>query len=482
MTSYTNPREDAIVKAFMDQDFLLQNETARRLFHESAEGLPIIDFHNHLDPKAIYEDGNYRNITEAWLGGDHYKWRAMRAHGVSEALITGDGDDYEKFVAWADTVENCIGNPLYHWTHMELQRYFGIEKPLCKATAKEIWEKCNAALQTEAFSVRNLLRRMKCEVLCTTDDPLSDLQWHEKLRDEGFEILVLPTFRPEKAVGIEKEGYGAYIEELSKLTDIHIDGVQSLLLALKARLDFFIEHGCRVSDHSLENTFFVPATEQEVDALMKKRMSGHMLTEEECGKYHGYLYQQLGKLYADHDIVMQMHIGAIRNNSTRFYQRLGVDTGFDSVNDFAFAAQLSALLDGIDQQGQLPKVILYYLNTKDANMLAAMAGNFQSNEQGIRGKVQLGSAWWFGDHKHGMEYQMKCLADVGLLSTFVGMLTDSRSFLSFSRHEYFRRILCNMIGTWVENGEYPWQEAYLMQLVRCISYENSKDYFNFPAG
>lgn len=468
------------MKAFMDQDFLLQNETARRLFHEAAEGLPIIDFHNHLDPGVIYEDGNYHNITEAWLGGDHYKWRAMRAHGVPEALITGDGDDYEKFVAWADTVENCIGNPLYHWTHMELQRYFGIETPLCKATAKEIWNACNAALQTEAFSVRNLLRRMKCKVLCTTDDPLSDLRWHEKLKEDGFEILILPTFRPEKAVGIEKEGYTAYIGELSKLTHIHIDTVESLLAALKERLDCFIAHGCRVSDHSLENSFFVPTTEQEVDVLLKRRLSGQVLTEEECGKYHGYLYQQLGKLYADNDIVMQLHIGAIRNNSTRFFKRLGPDTGFDSVNDFEFAAQLSSLLDAIDQEDRLPKVILYYLNAKDANMLAAMAGNYQSNEDGIRGKIQLGSAWWFGDHKHGMEYQMQCLADVGLISTFVGMLTDSRSFLSFSRHEYFRRILCNMIGRWVEDGEYPWHEAYLMHLVRAISYENSKNYFKFP--
>lgn len=467
------------MKQFMDKDFLLQTDTARKLFHEAAEGLPIIDFHNHLNPQEIYEDGNYQNITEAWLGGDHYKWRVMRANGVSEKLITGDGDDYDKFVAWADTVENCLGNPLYHWTHLELQRYFGITTPLSKATAKDIWDECNAKLQTKEFSVRNLLLRMNCKVLCTTDDPISSLEWHKKLHDEGFAITVVPTFRPEKALGIEKAGFADYIEKLSAVTKTPIHTVEDVLEALQKRLDFFIVNGCHVSDHSLENAFYVPATTEEVNQLLQKRLAGAELTEEECGKYHGWLYRELGKTYAKKGIVMQLHIGAIRNNSTRFYQKLGVDTGFDSVNDFNYAPQLAALLDSMDIEDALPKTILYCLNSKDVNMLAAMAGNYQSNEQGIRGKVQLGTAWWFGDHKDGMEYQMHCLANAGLLPTFVGMLTDSRSFLSFSRHEYFRRILCNLIGGWVENGEYPANMEYLKKVVRDISYQNAEKYFGF---
>lgn len=467
----------------MDSDFLLQTQTARTLFHDTAKQQPIIDFHNHLNPKEIYEDPCFDNLTQVWLSGDHYKWRAMRANGISETLITGDGDPYEKFLAWADTVQNLIGNPLYHWTHLELQRYFGVTKPLSPKTAEEIWETCNAKLRTKEYSVRNLLRMQNCKVLCTTDDPADSLEWHSKLIDDGFEIRVLPSFRPEKAIGIEKEGFAEYLERLFASAGEPVELSQAtstdILHALRKRLAFFVEKGCRVTDHSLENTFYVPAKAEEVDSLIKRRLSGEDLSEEDCGKYHGYLLKELGRMYAKEGLVMQLHIGAIRNNSSRFYKQLGVDTGFDSLNDFNYAPQLSALLSAMDETGELPRTILYCLNPKDNEMLAAMAGNFNSNESGIRGKVQFGAAWWFCDHKNGMERQMDALSDVGLISTFVGMLTDSRSFLSFPRHEYFRRILCNKIGGWVENGEYPDDMEYLSGLITGICGKNAETFFHF---
>ena len=466
------------MKQFMDKDFLLSNETAKTLFTE-VEKAPIIDFHNHLNPKEIYEDNCFDNIAQVWLGGDHYKWRTMRMGGVSEELITGDGAPFDKFMAWADTVQNLIGNPLYHWTHLELQRYFGITKPLSPDTAKEIWDECNAKLKTKEYSVRNLLRMQNVSVLCTTDDPADTLEWHKKIREDGFEIKVYPSFRPEKAVGIEKEGFADYIARLSEASGVKITDVKSLITALENRLDFFIENGCRVSDHSLENDFYIPADYDEVNALFDSRMHGNILSEEEAGKFHGYLYVELGKLYNRKNIVMQLHIGAIRNNSTRFFEKLGVDHGFDSLNDFNYAPQLSALLNAMDYTDELPKVILYCLNPKDTEMLAAMAGNFCSNEQGIKGKVQLGAAWWFCDHKNGMERQIEAMSDVGLISTSVGMLTDSRSFLSFPRHELYRRILCNKIGSWVENGEYPWDKEYLTKLVKRICGINAVEYFGF---
>lgn len=463
---------------FMDEDFLLQNPTAKELF-AAVKDEPIIDFHNHLNPQEIYEDKCFDNMTEVWLGGDHYKWRAMRANGVSEELITGDGAPFDKFVAWADTVQNLIGNPLYHWTHLELQRYFNITTPLSPETAKDIWENCNEKLHTPKFSVRNLLRMQNVSVLCTTDDPADDLQWHRKLREDGFEIKVLPSFRPEKAVGIEKEGFADYIFKLSMVTGRRIYDVKTLLEILEQRLEFFIENGCRVSDHSLENTFFVPATYEEVNEIFMDRINGKKVSEEAAGKYHGYMYTELAKAYARHDIVMQLHIGAIRNNSERFFKKLGPDTGFDALNDFNYAPQLAGLLSAMDLNDELPKTILYCLNPKDTEMLAAMAGTFCSNEKGIKGKVQLGAAWWFCDHKNGMEKQIEATSDAGLISTSVGMLTDSRSFLSFPRHELYRRILCNKIGTWVENGEYPKDDSYLRSLVVRICGSNAVEYFKF---
>lgn len=466
------------MKPFIHDDFILHSETASKLYHEHAENLPIIDFHNHLNPQAIYEDKCYDNIAEVWLGGDHYKWRAMRANGISETLVTGDGDPYEKFLAYADTIQNSIGNPLYHWTHMELKRYFGIDKTLSPATAKEIWDECNEKLKKPEYSIRNLLRMQKVEVLCTTDDPIDSLEWHKKLKEDGFEIQVLPTFRPEKALGIEKDGFADYIAALGKRVGKEISCVKCMLSALNECLQYFISNGCRVTDHSLESAFYAPTTLEEVNAIFAKRLEGAVLTEEECAKFRGYCLSELGKEYARNGLVMQIHIGAIRNNSTRLFSKLGPDVGVDSQADFNYAPQISALLNAMDIENLLPKTVLYYLNPKDAAMLATMAGNFQSNEQEIRGKVQLGTAWWFCDHKNGMEYQMDALCDVGLISTFIGMLTDSRSFLSFPRHEYFRRILCNKIGKLVEDGEYPADMEYLGKMIEGICYYNSKKYFN----
>lgn len=463
--------------SFMSEDFLLSNETAKKLFHEYGSKMPIIDFHNHLSAKEIYENKCYNNIAEVWLGGDHYKWRAMRTFGISEEMITGKGDPYEKFLAWADTIQNAFGNPLYHWTHLELQRYFGITTPLNRVTAKKIWDECNAKLQTEEFSIRNLLKMQRVEALCTTDDPVDTLEYHKMLKEEGFEVQVLPTFRPDKAIAIEKPDFSQYIKTLGDVVGKKLENITDILDALKERLEYFIEAGCRVTDHSIENKFFVETSVEEVDNILKKSLTGGQLTEEECAKYHGYVLTQLGKEYAKHKLVMQIHIGALRNNSTRLFEKVGADAGVDCTTDMNYAAQLSKLLDSMDKTNELPKVILYNLNEKDFQMLAAMIGNFQGNEEGIRGKLQLGSAWWFLDNKMGMERQMQTLASAGLISTFVGMLTDSRSFLSFPRHEYFRRILCNLVGTRVENGEYPNDEMYLGAMIQNICYYNAKDYF-----
>lgn len=466
-----------MMNTIIHDDFLLKTETAKELFHQSAKTAPIIDFHNHLNPQDIYEDRCYDNLSEVWLGGDHYKWRAMRANGVPEELITGDGDPYKKFLAWADTIQNCIGNPLYHWTHLELKRYFGIDDALTPETAPAIWEKCNVLLKTPEYSIRNLLKMQNVEVLCTTDDPIDDLKWHKKLAEEGFEIQVLPTFRPGRALDIEKNDFANYIALLGERTDLEMHSLNDVLQALKKCLTYFIEAGCRVTDHSLESDFFLPASYEEADHIYQKRMRGETLSLEETAKYRGFILTELGREYSRNNLVMQFHIGAIRNNSLRMFQHLGADTGFDSLNDFNYAPQLSALLNAMDLTEELPKTVLYYLNPKDADMLAAMTGNYQSNTQNIRGKVQLGSAWWFCDHKRGMERQMNALADTGLISTFIGMLTDSRSFLSFPRHEYFRRILCNLIGSWVEDGEYPADMPYLNTLIRNICYTNAKQYF-----
>ena len=463
------------MKNFMDSDFLLQTDTAKMLYHDAAETMPIFDYHNHLNQKAILEDSQMDNLTQVWLGGDHYKWRAMRAMGVPEELITGNGADYDKFLAWARTIENSIGNPLYHWTHLELQRYFGITAPLSEATAKQIWDSANEQMRSKEFSVRNLILRQNVKYMCTTEDPADDLEAHKALKNENFGCTVLPTFRPEKAMAIEKPGYADYIAKLSEVSGVDIKNVDDLMKALEKRMDYFISVGCVVTDHSLEGCFYQPATVEDVDRVMKKRLEGEELTAAECGMYKGYVMIALGKMYARKNIVMQLHIGALRNNSSRQLAAIGVDSGFDSMDDIKYASYLSTMLNEMDKENLLPKTVLYSLNPNDNEMLASMAGNFQGG--GIRGKMQFGTAWWFNDHKPGMEAQLTVLSSIGLLSPFIGMLTDSRSFLSFPRHEYFRRILCNVVGNWVENGEYPNHPDFLKEMINNISYNNAYNYF-----
>jgi len=463
------------MKPFMDDDFLLETKTARTLYHHYAKKMPIIDFHNHLNVKDIYEDVNYENLTQVWLQGDHYKWRALRANGVGEELITGkDTKPYEKYKAWASTVPELIGNPLYHWTHLELKRYFDINKVFSPDTAEEIWNISNQKLSVPEYSVRNMIARMNVSQLCTTDDPADSLKYHQLLQKEEKRFLVRPTYRPENAMGIEKSGFTEYIRNLSKVSGIKIDTYEDLKKALVKRMDFFSQNGCRISDHSLEGSIFCEADETELEKIFRMKIEGKDPTPQEVTKYRGNLLVFLAGEYEKRGWVMQLHIGAIRNNSSRAFKKLGIDTGFDSMNDFNYAVELSILLDHMDVKEALPKTILYCLNPKDNEMLASMMGNFQDGT--IPGKIQFGPAWWFCDHKVGMKKQMQTLSELGVFSRFVGMVTDSRSFLSFSRHEYFRRILCNFIGNMVENGEYPENMDCLGKMVENICYYNIKNY------
>lgn len=466
-----------MTSGFINDNFILRNETARKLYHEHAEKLPIIDFHNHLNPQEIYEDKTYENLTEVWLGGDHYKWRAMRANGVSEKLITGSGDAYDKYLAYADTIESAFGNPLYHWTHLELKRYFDIDETLDSVSAEEIWNKTSEKLKDPDFTVQNLLRKQKVEVLCTTDDPADDLIWHKKIKESVNDIKVIPSFRPGNAIDIEKDSFVAYMKRLGEAAGIEITCFDDLLRALSIRLEYFMEMGCRVTDHSLECDFYRQTDRSEIDRIFRKKLAGEEISLEEAASYRGGLVTQLGMIYHDKGLVMQLHIGALRNTSERMFEKIGADTGYDCLNDFNYAVQLAGLLNGMDKEDRLPRTILYALNPKDMPMLAAMAGNFQGNEEGIKSKVQLGSAWWFQDHMNGMRNQLEVLSDVGLLSGFIGMLTDSRSFLSFPRHEYFRRILCDMVGEKVEAGEFPADMDLLGKMIEDICYYNAKRYF-----
>lgn len=464
------------MKQFLDENFLLKNDTAKTLYHSYAKNMPIFDFHNHLSAEEIYEDCCYENIARVWLGGDHYKWRAMRAFGIPEEQITGNKvNDCEKFKAWAKTVQAAMGNPLYHWTHLELQRYFGISKPLTPENAKEIWDKCNEKLQQKEYSVRNLLQMQNVKALCTTNDPLEDLDYHRKLKDEGFQIQVLPTFRPDRAIALEKDDFVPYIRELGEKAGYELASIDLLVDALKDRLDFFVKMGCVVSDHSLECNIYRETDRDEADLIYQKKLVGREITPAECGKYRGFVLRSLGREYHRRQMVMQLHIGALRNNSSRMFRITGADSGFDGMNDFHYAPEISALLDSMDKTDELPKTVLYCLNPNDMEMLAVMAGNFQGGQ--IKGKVQLGAAWWFNDHKAGMEKHLEDLANVGILPAFIGMLTDSRSFLSFPRHEYFRRILCEKLGSWVEEGEYPPDLEYLGKAVEDICYGNAAAYF-----
>ena len=443
------------MKKFMDENFLLKTETAQKLYHDYAKKMPIFDFHCHLNPKEIWENKKYKNITELWLKGDHYKWRAMRSNGVLEENITGEISlDKFKFEEWSRTVELAIGNPLYHWTHLELQRFFNIEEPLTQKNSDSIYERCKKLLQQDDFTPRKLIERSGVVALCTTDDPIDDLQYHINLKNDlTFNVKVLPTFRPDKALNIEKDGYFQWLENLSEVVGYKIDSYSKLLEALKSRIDFFNSIGCLVSDHGLDSISYLKSDEEEVEEIFGRAMKKEVLSNVEIDKYKTELLVWLGKKYNEKNWVMQIHTGAIRNNSERMFELLGPDTGFDSIGDSSYAIELGKFLNRLDSTNQLSKTILYCLNPKDNYVLGTVIGCFQGN--GIPGKIQFGSGWWFNDQKDGMIEQMKALGNLGLLSKFVGMLTDSRSFLSYTRHEYFRRILCNLIGDWVEGGEFP---------------------------
>lgn len=454
--------------SFIKDDFMLQNETAKRLYHEYAEPMPIIDYHCHLEPRMIAEDCRFRNITELFLGGDHYKWRAMRSNGVEERYITGDAPDREKFQKWAETVPYLLGNPLYHWTHLELKRYFDIDEVLCPESAERIWNTCNALLAREDFSARNLILRSGVRVICTTDDPADTLEYHQKLKAEGFPVKVLPAFRPDKAVNVDRDTFVPYMKKLG------VSSYEQLVQTLEARIDYFHENGCRLSDHALDA---VPFALGNPAAVFEKAMAGGALSPQEADCFKTAVLTACAGKYAELGWAMQLHMGAMRNNNTAMFQRLGADTGYDSVNDLCIAEPLSRFLDALEAEDRLPKTILYTLNPKDNYVLGTMLGNFQKAP--VPGKLQFGSGWWFNDQRDGMEAQMRALANLGLLSRFVGMLTDSRSFVSYPRHEYFRRILCNLVGSWVERGEYPDDPDMLKTMIQGICYENARAYFGF---
>ena len=466
------------MKAFMDKDFLLETETAQKLYHEYAAKMPILDYHCHINPQEIAEDRKFENITQVWLGGDHYKWRQMRSNGVEEKYITGDASDREKFQKWAETLEKAIGNPLYHWSHLELQRYFGYYGALNGETAEEVWNLCNAKLQEDGMSARNLIRQSNVTLVCTTDDPVDSLEWHEKIAaDESFEVRVLPAWRPDKAMNLEKTDYLEYLKKLEVVSGVKIDSFASLIEALRIRMDYFAEHGCSVSDHGLEYVMYAPASEEEIEAIFAKRLRGEAVSRADELQFKTAYMVALGREYHKKNWAMQLHYGVKRDNNGMIFGKLGPDAGIDCINNYAPSSEMADYLNALAITDELPKTILYSLNPTDNAAIGTIIGCFQSEE--ARGKIQQGSAWWFNDNKQGMIEQMTSLANLGLLGNFIGMLTDSRSFLSYTRHEYFRRIMCNLIGGWVENGEYPADETVLGHMVQDISYYNAVRYFGF---
>ncbi|MCQ1059707.1 glucuronate isomerase [Photobacterium sp. ZSDE20] len=470
------------MKNFLCDDFLLSNEIARVLYHDYAKDMPIYDYHCHLNAQEVAENRRFDNIGQMWLEGDHYKWRGMRAAGIPEALITGkETSDFDKYMAWAKTVPQTLGNPLYHWTHLELRRPFGITGKLFgPETAEGIWHECNEMLASPEFSARGIMKQMNVVMAGTTDDPIHSLEHHKAIAaDESCDIEVAPSWRPDRAFKIELDGFAEYMQLLGETADIEISSFADLLTALDRRLDHFAAHGCRAADHGIEIVRYgkVPS-ESALNTMITRRLAGEVLSEEEVDQFSTAVQVWLGKQYAKRSWVMQLHIGAQRNNSTRMFNLLGADAGFDSIGDRPFAFQLASLLDDMDFSNELPKTIIYCLNPRDNEMMATMIGNFQGG--GIAGKVQFGSGWWFNDQKDGMQRQMEQLSQLGLLSQFVGMLTDSRSFLSYTRHEYFRRILCNMIGQWVENGEVPNDINMLGKMVQDICFGNAKRFFTLP--
>jgi glucuronate isomerase len=466
------------MKPFLSDDFLLQTETARHLYHKHAAPQPIIDYHCHLPPDQIAQNRQFDNITQIWLYGDHYKWRAMRANGVNERFITGDASDWEKFEKWAETVPYTMRNPLYHWTHLELRRYFGVTELLNKDSARRIFDQCNALLQTPDYSVQGLLRKMNVKVVCTTDDPADSLEYHQQIASQDLSTLVLPTFRADKSMTPEAADYRAYLDRLGAAAGVAITTFADLQAALRQRHDFFASLGCRLSDHGLEQIYAADYTSEEIEAIFTQALAGAILSEEDIIQFKSAMLIFLAELDWEKGWTQQFHLGALRNNNSRALRQLGPDTGWDSIGDFSQGRALSRFLDRLDNQDKLAKTIIYNLNPADNDLIATMTGNF--NDGSVAGKVQFGSGWWFLDQKDGMEKQMNALSNMGLLSRFVGMLTDSRSFLSFPRHEYFRRILCNLLGRDVEEGELPAEElSWIGQLVENISYGNANSYFGF---
>ncbi|WPQ66536.1 glucuronate isomerase [Chitinophaga sancti] len=466
------------MKQFLDEHFLLNTATSRKLYHDYAKEMPVIDYHCHLPPAQIAADTAFENITQAWLYGDHYKWRAMRTNGVHESYCTGDRSDWEKFEKWAATVPYTLRNPLYHWTHLELQRYFGVNEILNASSAPAIYATCNELLQSKEYTTRNLLRKMKVALVCTTDDPADSLEYHRQLKEEGFEIPILPAFRPDQAMNVDDPAkYNAYLQKLEQAANTSISTYQDLLTALKNRHDFFAGMGCAVSDHGIEEIYADDYSDTEINNIFTKVRSGQQLTQTEIRQIKSALLVQLAIWDWEKGWVQQYHLGALRNNNSRMMRQLGPDTGWDSIGDFSQARALAKFLDRLDSQDQLAKTILYNLNPSDNELLATMIGNF--NDGSVAGKVQFGSAWWFLDQKDGMIKQINALSNMGLLSRFVGMLTDSRSFLSYPRHEYFRRIVCELFGQEIENGELPNDVEWVGKVIQDICFYNAQQYFNW---
>ncbi len=468
------------MNTFMNEDFLLHNDFSKKLYHDYAETMPVLDYHCHISPKEIAEDRHFDNITQVWLGGDHYKWRLMRAFGVDEKFMTGDAPDKDKFLMFAKVLGKAVGNPLYHWAHLELRKYFDYDGILNEKTAEKVWDLCNAKLAQPDMSVRGLIKKSNVTLICTTDDPVDSLEWHDKIKaDTSFDVKVVPAWRPDKAKNISKPDFCDYIAKLSEVSGVKIDSFKALKDALHKRLDFFASKGCSVTDHALEFVMYYPATEDEVEAIFKKRLEGKSLTQEEDLKYQTAFMLFEGKEINDRGWVMQLHFGCKRDNNTPMYEKLGPDTGYDAIDAYYPMAQLADFMNALHSEGNLPKTILYSLNPNDLQIINTILNCF--NEAPYVAKIQQGSAWWFNDTKSGMEQQLKSVAESGNLSGFVGMLTDSRSFTSYTRHEYFRRILCEYFGTLVLNGEYPEEDLDILGgIVKDICYNNAVNYFEFP--
>ena len=468
------------MKNFMDEDFLLQSETAKELYHDHAAKMPIFDYHCHISPKEIADDKRFDNMTQIWLNGDHYKWRAMRTNGVNERFCTGDASDWEKFEKWAETVPYTLRNPLYHWTHLELRKPFGIKTVLDGKSARAIWNQCNEQLHSEGFSSRGIIRKANVHTICTTDDPVDTLEYHSAIKKSAFKVNVLPAWRPDAAMIAEDPAiFNNYVGKLEAASNCSISNFEEFMAAIDNRHLFFHENGCRLSDHGLDTIYAADYTDQQIIDIFSKVRGGHHLTQEEINKFKSAMLYEFGVMDHKRGWTQQYHLGALRNNNSRLFNLLGPDKGFDSIGDLEIAKPLSKFLNKLDSEDKLAKTVLYNLNPRDNDMMAAMIGNFQDGT--IPGKLQYGSSWWFLDQKDGMENQMKSLSNLGLLSRFVGMLTDSRSFLSYPRHEYFRRILCDMIGKDVENGEIPADRDLLGNMVENISFYNAEKYFNFES-